>query len=254
MKTLAVYNIKGGVGKTASVVNLAYAASRRGYRTLVMDLDPQCAATFYFRVKPKLKKGVKLISENQGDADGQIKATDFTNLDLLPGDFSLRNLDIVFDAVKKSKKRLKQFLKNFRDDYDLVILDCPPNLTLLTENIFSAAQMIVVPMIPTTLSARTYLQLKTFLANENLDIPCAPFFSMVEKRKSMHRDFMTKTTLDHDEFLETRIPYLSEVEKMGLHRKPVGAFAPTGRAARAYEQLWREIEQVAKIPKPKYPV
>ncbi|MGZ4960500.1 MAG: ParA family protein, partial [Methylomonas sp.] len=90
MNVLAVYSIKGGVGKTASAVNLAYTAARNGYRTLVWDLDPQGASSYYFRIKPKIKGGSKDLITGKRELEGLIKGTDFENLHLLPADFSFR--------------------------------------------------------------------------------------------------------------------------------------------------------------------
>ena len=100
MKTLACYNIKGGVGKTAAAVNLAYLAAQCGLRTLVWDLDPQAAATFYLRVKPKVKGSGKVL-KGKRDLDDVIKGSDFPLLDLLPADFSYRNMDLRLEDAKK---------------------------------------------------------------------------------------------------------------------------------------------------------
>lgn len=97
MKVIAAYNIKGGVGKTATAVNLAYQAAREGAATLVWDLDPQGAASYYFRIKPKIKGGGKRLVRGQRDLDDFILGTDFECLDLLPADFSYRNMDIFLE-------------------------------------------------------------------------------------------------------------------------------------------------------------
>ena len=110
MKVLATYNIKGGVGKTATAVNLAHVAAAEGNRVLVWDLDPQGAATFYFRVKPKVKGGGKAIVRGSIELGDAIKATDFDNLDLVPADFSYRHLDLWLDDAKKPLVRIRRAL------------------------------------------------------------------------------------------------------------------------------------------------
>jgi len=169
MITISLYNIKGGVGKTASAVNLSYLAAQEKKRVLLCDLDPQSSATYYFRVKPKIKSGVKPFLKGK-KLEKSIKGTDYDFLDLLPADFSLRNMDIVLDNVKGSKLRLKEVLKSFKGEYDFIFLDCPPNITLVSENIFYASDIILVPVIPTTLSHRTFEKLLAFFKKENLGI------------------------------------------------------------------------------------
>ena len=216
MNVLASYNIKGGVGKTATAVNLAWVAARAGARVLVVDLDPQGAATFYFRVKPKVKGGGKGLVSGKRDLDDLIKATDHERLDLIPADFSFRNLDLLLDAEKKSKKRLAKLLKPLAGDYDVIILDCPPSVSLVSEAVFHAADALVVPLIPTTLSLRTYQQLRVFRDDEKLgDLALMPFFSMVDRRKSLHREVVDCFPEDHPEALGVPIPYASVVERMG---------------------------------------
>ncbi len=162
MTTLALYSNKGGVGKTTAAVNLSYLAAQAGAKTLICDLDPQSSATYYFRVKPKLKFGAKGFVKGGKQINKSIKGTDYENLDLLPADFALRNLDAVFGKFKRPKERLNKILKPLKSEYDLVILDCPVTISILAENIFNAVEFILVPLIPTTLSVRTYKQLLSF--------------------------------------------------------------------------------------------
>lgn len=245
MKIIGVYNIKGGVGKTATAVNLAWLAAEEGYRTLIWDLDPQGAASFYFRIKPKVKGGGKALLQRKRELDAVVKGTDFQNLDLLPADFSYRHMDLELEDRRKPTKQLLQLLLPLAREYDLVFLDCPPSISLVSENIFRAADLLLVPMIPTTLSARTLEQLRGFLdGNPRLfDLQMRPFFSMVDRRKSLHKELLETLPRQYPGFLEQSIPYLSEVERMGLHRSPIGYFASNSKAHQAYRELWREVRE-----------
>ncbi|MEJ2620080.1 MAG: AAA family ATPase [Candidatus Thiodiazotropha sp.] len=244
MHILGVYNIKGGVGKTATAVNLAYLAASQGYRTLIWDLDPQAAATYYFRIKPKVKGSKKRLIKGKLDLDDVVKATDFENLDMLPADFSYRNMDLRLEEAKNPTKQLLKLLRPLSQAYDYVFLDCPPSISLVSENIFRAAEGLMLPLIPTTLSLRTYQQLLDFLEGHRITgLELMPFFSMVDRRKRMHLDVMKNLPDKHGELLTTQIPYASDVEKMGIHRMPVQAFAPKSVAANCYQALWREMQQ-----------
>jgi chromosome partitioning protein len=242
MKSVALYSIKGGVGKTAAAVNLSYlSASGTGQQTLVCDLDPQGASSFYFRIKASKKftgekflKGSKKIFSN-------IKATDYENLDLLPSDFSYRNLDLDLSEEKKPLKKLRKNLEELGENYRYVFFDCPPNLTLLSESVFAASDLILVPVIPTTLSIRTYFQLTGFFEANNLDSSkIFAFFSMVEKKKTMHRDIIAEYAAAKG-FLSSMVPYSSDIEKMGIYRSPVPAILPHSQSAAAYRELWQDL-------------
>jgi chromosome partitioning protein len=243
MRIFGVYNIKGGVGKTASAINLAYLSALEGYRTLVWDLDPQAAATFYFRVRPRVKGGGRKMIQGKRDIDDLVKGTDFENLDLLPADFSYRNMDLILGEAKKPAKQLLRLLSPLSREYDRIFLDCPPSISLVSENIFRAADALLIPSIPTTLSMRTYEQLLEFLDGHKVHgVEMMPFFSMVDRRKRMHLQIMEELPQRHPEVLDTYIPYASDVERMGVHRAPVGDFAANSPAGRAYSRLWEEVK------------
>ena len=241
MKILALYSIKGGVGKTSSAVNLAFAAARSGYRTLVWDLDPQGASSYYFRIKAKVKGGSKDLVAGKRPLDDLIKGTDFDNLDLLPADFSFRNLDLLLDDKKKPTKQLKKLLAPLEADYDFIFLDCPPSISLLSEAVFVAADFLLSPIIPTTLSLRTLDQLQSVLADQQLSTPLIPFFSMVDKRKKMHCDIMAHLSETYPSVLNTSIPYASDIERMGVEQCPLGAYSRKSELVNAYHTLWQEI-------------
>ena len=243
MKIVGVYNIKGGVGKTATAVNLGYLASRQGLRTLIWDLDPQGAASFYFRIKPKVKGGGKGLIKGKRELDELVKGTDFEDLDLLPADFSYRHMDLALEDSKRPTKQLLRLLRPLSEEYDLVLLDCPPSISLVSENIFRAADLLLVPTIPTTLSARTLQQLHQFISanHKQFTARVLPFFSMADQRKRMHQELMAQLPKRYPDMLQSIIPQASDVERMGSERAPVGRYAGSGKAAKAYRALWEEL-------------
>ncbi len=248
MKTIAIYAIKGGVGKTATAVNLAYLSANSGLKTLLWDLDPQGASSFYFRIKPKVKGGGKDLIAGKRDLDELIKGSDFENLDILPADFSFRKLDLVLDARKHPTQRLHKLLQPLANEYDVIFLDCPPSISLLSEAVFATSDLVLSPIIPTTLSVRTLAQLKEFVADKDFQhLNLVPFFSMVDRRKKMHLDNMQALRAEFPETLTAAIPYASDIERMGLERMPLGAYTKKSPSVQAYATLWQEILGHIKI-------
>ncbi len=244
MPLLAVYNLKGGVGKTATTVNLAHLAAQEGARTLVWDLDPQGAATYYFRARAHLKGGPRKLLKHPDAWTERIQATEHDRLDILPSDFALRNMDLLLEAHSSSMRRLVKAAEGLADSYDHVFLDCPPSVSLLSEAVLSCADGVLVPIIPTTLSLRTLEQIDALLLT--LDYPeklVLPFFSMVDRRKSMHLSILEALPDRVKRLLKTHVPYASDVERMGLEQRPVTDFAPRSASSKAYRSLWEEVKE-----------
>jgi chromosome partitioning protein len=243
MIVIALYALKGGVGKTASCVNFAYLAAKDGYKTLLWDIDPQGSTTFYYKVKPKDATAIKKLVSKDADLGNAIMGTNYENLDIIAADNSTKSFDTMVEEMKSSKNRLKSVLKQLDGDYDFVFIDCPPGFSALSENIFNASDIVLIPVIPTTLSVRTYNMVKDYFKERDLDankMMC--FFTMTDLRKNMHNEIMEQLYKDK-KFFQNYIPYLSDVEKMGVYQEPIEEFARSSYAAKCYSELWTEIKE-----------
>jgi chromosome partitioning protein len=242
MKVLATYNIKGGVGKTSAAVNLGALAARDGLRTLLWDLDPQGGASFLLRIRAKVKGGGRRLVRGRADVAQLLRGTDVEGLDLLPADFSYRHLDLALDDTKRPTRQLGQVLAPLAEHYDVVVMDCQPAISLVSESVFDAADALLVPLIPSTLSLRTFDQLSTYVRDEVARPPqIVAFFSMVDGRKRLHREVVAQLPAERLEVAPIGIPAATEVELMGVHRSAVVESAPLSRAGRAYRALWDEV-------------
>jgi len=254
MRSIAIYNIKGGVGKTTTAVNLAYLAAQRGSRTLLWDLDPQAAATYVFRVRPRVKGGGERIVRRSRPIEDAIKGTDFDGLDLLPADFTYRHMDLMLDHEKRPTRQLQRVLAPLASAYDIVIMDCPPSVSLVSENVLRAADTVLSPLIPTTLSMRTFDQLREFVASVKRQPRVLGFFSMVDRRKRLHRDLVDAPPSERHDIASTAIPAQSLIEQMAAHRAPVPFYAPRSAATRSYNALFDEALAGRPLPNGRAPL
>jgi len=241
MNVLSVYSMKGGVGKTATAVNLAYELRADGSRVLLMDLDPQGAAAYYFRVDSpdEMKLGKKKLAASK--LAGNIRETDFPGLDLLPSSLSYRNIDLNLSEMKRSRGQLRQFLRRVAASYDWVVLDCPPGLTLLAENVFRASDRVAVPVTPSPLSLRTLDVLLDFFAEGSFrEDLLYPFFSMIDLDNMVHQSVKEEFMKLYPEE-RPYIPLTESVERMGQERCPVPTFEPDGETAGCYRALTRAL-------------
>lgn len=245
MRAIGAYSIKGGVGKSTMAVNLAWCAATEGRRTLLWDLDPQGAASYCLRVAPRVKGGVKGLLKKGRGLDAAIKGTDFEGLDLMPADFSYRRMDTLLDDFKQPRKRLRRLAGAMREEYDLLIFDCAPSISLTSENVFRMADLLLVPIIPSPLSMRTLAQLEGHLAKHGPSrVQVRSFFSMADGRKRLHKETVAEHLGRYPGTLRTVIPYASEVELMTVRRAPLQSYSPASRAGQAFQRLWDEVKPI----------
>ena len=244
MEIIAIYNIKGGVGKTTTAVNLAYRSAADGWPTLLWDLDPQGAATYILRREPQVEGGSKELIRGDRRLADHVVATDHPGLDLVPADFSYRRMDVHLHQRKNPATRLLKLMRPMQERYASLILDCAPGMSLVSENVIHGADALVVPLLPSPLSVRTLEQLLEFVARKGWsDLKVLPFFSMVDRRKRLHRETVQALRERFPVILDTEVPYGSDFERLALRRAPVESYAPASDAAAVYRALWSEIDR-----------
>ena len=242
MQIIAVSNIKGGVGKTTTAVNLSWLAAEQGRQTVLWDLDPQGAATYLLRGERNDRASARKLVSGKRELDELLTSTMHPRLQLVASDPSYRDFDIHLSARKHPTERLLRMSRTLREHCDCLFLDCPPGMSLLSENVLRAADIVLVPLVPSPLSVRMLEQLVDFIAERRwLDLRLLPFFSMVDHRRSLHAALIAATRSQHPGTLATELPYWSEIERMTIRRAPLPAFAPCSPAALLYAELWREV-------------
>src|ERR1700756_3679481 len=190
MPSVAIHSPKGGAGKTPHAVNLAHlSAASSARKTLIWDIDAQGAASFLLGHDQRTGAARKVISR---DAEPAALAahTRYLNLDLLAADASLRDLEVQL-VEADARKRLRKILRGLEARYDRIVLDCPPGLTEISEQVFRAVDLIVIPVQPSQLGVRGYEEAVAHIRRNHPGGPeILPVLSMIDARRKLHREMV----------------------------------------------------------------
>lgn len=243
MITVALYNLKGGVGKTTAAVNLAYLAAQSS-NTVLWDWDPQAAASWYCGVDKGKNPAIRML--DKGVPVGSLElATPYPRLTVVPADLSLRNLDGMLAERGKIRKLIRKLVEPMGETAAYVVFDCPPTLSASMEHLLGGVDLVLVPIIPSPLSVRAAEQVVEFFSQKkHSPTRILGFFSQVDLRRNLHREQIEAASNMPITMLNTVIPVDATVEKMGIQRAPLFCCDQSGRAAKAFKDLWREVLSV----------
>lgn len=239
--TIAIYSVKGGVGKTTFSANLAWCSQvNGGHDTLLWDLDAAGGSGFLFDLEPRKTRQAEGVFSREKAAAKLIRHTRYPGIDVLPADESIRALDAQLVLIGK-RKRLARLTQELTQDYARIVLDCPPVMNELSAQIIRAADLVIVPLPPSPLSARALdLVVREIAQAGKKHPPILPVLSMLDMRRTLHRDVQAA----HPDW--PSVPYASVIEQCAVRREPVGAFAPGSPAAMAFHRLWAAIDDKIK--------
>lgn len=238
MAVIAVYSIKGGVGKTTIAVDLAWRwAVQGGCNTLLWDLDPQGGAGFLLGLdEPQLPRAVSVF-QREGRPRQLIRRTMHSNLSLLQADDSLRSLSIQLARLGHGR-RLQTLTAQLKAEYPRIVLDCPAGLNQVSEQVLSAADVVIVPLPASPLSARALDMLQAELKrNFHRHPPILPVLTMFDGRRKLHHEVAQGLGLGWP-----ILPMASHIEQTAVRRAPLGSFAPNCEASHALQRMWVGIE------------
>ena len=248
-RVIAMCNQKGGVGKTTSSINIAGALAQYGRRVLIVDFDPQGAATVGLGVNANTVENTiyTALFDISVDPHDVVQHTAFENIDVIPANIDLSAAEIVLINEVAREQALARILRPVLDDYDLVIIDCQPSLGLLTVNALTAAHGVIIPLEAEFFAMRGVALLTEQIGrvqdrlNPRLKLD-GVLLTMIDMRTLHSRDVMSSVKQGFgDQVYDTYISRTVKFPDATIAAQPITQYAPTHSGALAYRQLAREV-------------
>ena len=253
-KIISMVNQKGGVGKTTTSINLSASLGYLGKKVLLIDLDPQGNTTTGVGInKGDIDKSIYDVLVSEATFPEVIQKTKFKNLHIVPATINLAGVDI--ELIEKSRfqsgfskgEQLKQKLNEIRDNYDFILIDCPPSLGILTTNALTASDSVIIPVQCEFFALEGIMQLlnSIMLAQRNLnprlDIE-GVLLTMLDSRTNLGLEVVEDIrSYFKERVYDTIIPRLIRLTEAPSHGKPILAYDPKSRGTEAYINLAKEV-------------
>lgn len=246
-KIISVANQKGGVGKTTTTVNLSTILAKKGKKVLLIDTDPQGNATSGLGVSKDVELSVYDILIGDTEFDETLQETAIKNLKVCPSNISLAGAEVQLVSMMSREQRLKTKLDKIKDQYDYILIDCPPSLGLVTLNAFTASDSVLIPVQCEYFALEGLGQLLNTVnlvkkhLNKNLEIEGA-LLTMYDARTNLSNQVVKEVKkYFEDKVYKTVIPRnvrLSEAPSYGM---PITVYDPRSKGAKAYEKFSKEL-------------
>lgn len=246
-KIISVANQKGGVGKTTTTVNLSTILAKKGKKVLLIDTDPQGNATSGLGVSKDVELSVYDILIGDTEFDETLQETAIKNLKVCPSNISLAGAEVQLVSIMSREQRLKTKLDKIKDQYDYILIDCPPSLGLVTLNAFTASDSVLIPVQCEYFALEGLGQLLNTVnlvkkhLNKNLEIEGA-LLTMYDARTNLSNQVVKEVKkYFEDKVYKTVIPRnvrLSEAPSYGM---PITVYDPRSKGAKAYEKFAKEL-------------
>jgi len=252
---IAICNQKGGVGKTATAVSMGIALTEKGKKVLLVDFDPQGDATYslgwknYDKLENTIASLMKKIIKDEIFKDGEAILTHKEGVDLVPANDSLADMEVALVNVMSRELVLRDYLDEVKDDYDYVLIDCPPSLGMLTVNALAAADSVLIPVQANPLPAKDMTQLLKTInkvkrgINPRLKIN-GIVITLVDARTNLAKDVTMQLKENYGSAIkiyESQIPLAVKAAEVTAKGKSIFAYDENGTVAKAYKALAKEV-------------
>lgn len=248
MKKIALYNIKGGVGKTTTTVNLACLLAKRGLSVLLWDLDPQGGSSYFFKQENFNDNTHDRLFDRYIPIYDVIRSTDTYQIDVISNDskFSdqfMNKASRITALNFLNEELITNTLEEVKDDYDVCIMDCSPGRFQLHQNIFKASDLLLIPNIPAPLSVHCNNMLIAELQQKFLSrkTTILSFYNMVQSHKNLHKFYIHNRDESQRYILNTHIPFYAEIENITLSKESIFHQLKEFKPNMYYENLWKEV-------------